>query len=167
MGLVIVLLTARLWGGLDWIADPVGWVLVLLGARRLPVEAAQRSLLLGRAAAALVVSVVLFVPAVSDRVLSSDPTLWWALSLPQLLFCTLLAWRLSQRATLAGDERSGRWLRTAAVLVGLGLVLPPIVFGGGLAALESAVYAIASLALVVLVVLLFRYTSRPWALPEG
>ena len=41
MGLVIIALRAE-FGGYDALADPLGWLLVLLGVRTLPVEPERR-----------------------------------------------------------------------------------------------------------------------------
>lgn len=167
LGLVIVVLTIRPWGGYDVMADPLAWVLVLLGVRRLPEDLRQRSTLLVLAGLAGVSSVVMFFPTSADRVLDADPSLWWGMSVPQLLFSTLLPWLLATRAADADDDSGRTWLRMASVLVGLSFVLPPIVFGGGLDFLEGGVYALASVAMLLLIVLLFAYNDRSWAGGSG
>lgn len=163
MGLLIVMVTARLWGGFDYLADPVGWLLVLLGVRRLPTDLPQRTLLLVIAAVAGLVSIVLWVPDVVEAVTEADPALFWGVSLAQLVFCVLLPWQLATVAADTGDETARRWLRTAAGLAGLSVVLPPIVFGGDVVALKEPVFALAALSLLMLVVLMFAYSGRPWA----
>ncbi len=63
LGLVLVVLDASVGDpGLDLVPDPLGWVLVLLGVRRLPARIGHRSLLQGVAAVAGLVSLVLWVP---------------------------------------------------------------------------------------------------------
>jgi len=64
MGLVIVLLSARV-NGYDLLADPLGWVLVLIGLGSVPVP--QRGALRALATVSLVVSVVVWFPAVRRR----------------------------------------------------------------------------------------------------
>lgn len=162
MGLVFVIVTARLLGGVDFIPDPIGWLLVLFGVRRLGPDFPHRTTLLVLAALAGVISVALFVPHVAQAVVDADPALWWGVSIPQLLFCVLIAWQLAGRAAAADDEKAARWLRMAAGLGVLSLVLPPIVFGGQVGAMQQPVYALAALGLVLLTVLLFAYSSRPW-----
>ena len=47
IGLVIIALRAE-FGGYDALVDPVGWLLVLLGVRTLPVEPERRKSLFAR-----------------------------------------------------------------------------------------------------------------------
>lgn len=160
MGLVIIALTAPV-HGYDLLPDPVGWLLVLAGLRALPLP--QRRTLLGFAGVALVVSCVLWVPSVPARLDDADPALTWAANLPQLVTTILIAHALAQQALLAGDRRARRWLRTSRDVLVLVTVLPVVVFGGGLDSLVGATYAAATLALLLLIWLLFAYSSRPWA----
>jgi hypothetical protein len=162
MGLVIVLLTAPV-HGYDLLADPLGWLLALTGLRVLDVP--QRGTLLGLAWLAFVVSCVLWVPSVPARLDDLDPSLTWSANLPQLLTTIVLAHCLAEQALLADDRRARGWLLTARSVLVLVTVLPVIVFGGGLDGLVGATYVAASLALLLLVWLLFTYASRPWALP--
>jgi hypothetical protein len=69
-------------------------------------------------------------------------------------------------ALLADDRRARGWLLTARSVLILVTVLPVVVFGGGLDGLVDATYVAASLALLLLVWLLFAYASRPWVVPE-
>ena len=164
MGLVIVVLSAR-FHGYDALPDPVGWVLVLLGVRACPAGLPHRANLLGLAALAGVVSAVVWLPAVTDALYDADASLGWAVNLPQILFTALLCHALSGPAEAAGDARAARWLRltrTATIVIGL---LPVLVFGAGLDALEITSYLAAAIVAVLLVWLLFAYASRPWALP--
>ncbi len=160
MGLVIVALTAPV-HGFDLLPDPLGWLLALIGLRALPVP--QRRTLLGLGALALVTSCALWVPSVPEHLDDVDPSLTWAANLPQLVTTIVLAHALGQQALLAGDLRARRWLLTARTVLIVVTVLPTIVFGGGLDALAGTTYAAASLALLLLIVLLFAYAARPWA----
>ena len=105
MGLVIVALHAE-FGGFDALADPLGWVLVLLGVRDLPVDLESRRTLLGLAALAGAVSIPLWIPGVSDALYDTDPALLWAVNLPQLGFGGLLAHVLARRAADTEDTRA-------------------------------------------------------------
>jgi peptidoglycan/LPS O-acetylase OafA/YrhL len=162
MGLVIVALSARV-HGYDLLADPAGWLLVLLGLRGLPVPGPEGRRLLALAALAGVVSVAVWPPAATDAIYDADASLAWAVNLPQLLFSALLCHVLARRAGEADDPRASRWLtltRTAVVVVAL---LPVLVFGAGMSSLEVPSYLAAALVALLLVVLLFAYASRPWA----
>jgi hypothetical protein len=160
MGLVIVLLTAPV-HGFDLLPDPLGWLLALTGLRVLAVP--QRRALLGLAWVAFAVSCVLWVPTVPTHLDDVDPSLTWSANLPQLATTILLAHALAQRALLAEDSSARRWLLTARSLLVAVTVLPVIVFGGGLEGLVGATYGAASLALLLLVWLLFAYAGRAWA----
>lgn len=160
MGLLIVALTASV-AGYDLVADPVGWLLVLAGTTRLDVERRRALLLL--AGLALLVSAFLWVPAVREPFLETDPSLAWAATLPQLGFCVLLCRGLGDHAKEAGDPGSVAWLRTLAVgFVVLG-VLPVLTFGGGLTGLADLTYVLAAVVLLTLVVVLFTRSGRDWA----
>lgn len=162
MGLLIVALTAPV-HGLDLLPDPVGWLLALVGLRALPLP--QRGTLVGLGWLSFAVSCALWVPTVPRHLDAVDPSLTWAANLPQLVTTIVLAHALAQRAFLAEDRAARRWLQTARTLLVLVTVLPVVVFGGGLDALVGATYAAASVALLLLIWLLFAYASRPWALP--
>jgi hypothetical protein len=165
MGLVIIAMSAR-FGGYDALADPVGWVLVVLGVRRLTPELPARGPLLGLATLAGLVSAVVWFPQVTSALYDADPSLAWAADLPQLVFSALLCHVLSERAREAGDPRAARWLattRTLLVVVGL---LPVLVFGAGMSGLELASYLAAGTVALLLIWLLFTYSARPWARPD-
>lgn len=74
----------------------------------------------------------------------------------------LLAHVLAQVARTAGDHAARSWLQTARTLLIAVAVLPAVVLGGGLDSLDDALDVVGSLALLLLVVLLFRYSDRPW-----
>lgn len=158
MGLVIVVLVADQ-GGYDLLADPVGWLLVVLGVRRLP----DPTTLLALAVAAGVVACALWLPATQDLLERSDPSLQWAVNLPQVVFCVALCHRLAGLATAAGDARAAAWLRTAMVLNVLLALAPVVVFAAGAEDLLSGLYAAAGAVLVLLIVLLFGLSGRSWA----
>lgn len=159
MGLLVVALTARV-HGYDALPDAVGWVLVLLGIRRLRLSPVLGALAL----AALAVSVVVWWPPVQDALDDLHPSLWWAANLPQLATCALLCRELATRADAAGDRRATAWLRTTTVLVGVSALAPVLAFSADASddAL-AAVYAGAAGVVLLLIVLLFSYAARPWA----
>ncbi|HEY1116077.1 MAG TPA: hypothetical protein VGE43_00135, partial [Acidimicrobiales bacterium] len=160
LGLVVVVLNTKV-DGWDLLADPVGWVLVLLGSRALPVR--RRGPLLVAAALALVVAAVLWPPGVADRVAATDDSLSWALSLPQSAYLVLLADGLRDAAARGDDPGLRTWWTTTTALAAAALVLPVLVLGGDLDAL-GALAALVSLLTVVLVVVLGLASARAtWA----
>jgi hypothetical protein len=123
-GLVIVFLDVGS-AGWDWVPDPIGWVLVLVGLmpvkERLPAYAGVS----GAAWVCLAISVLTLPP---DSVATIDPTLGWLFSLPTIAFCFLLCDSL---ADVTEDSLSARfrWLRAGFVVVG---ALPGLVYLAGL-----------------------------------
>lgn len=157
MGLLIVALSAQA-RGVDLLADPVGWLLVLLGVHhygRLP------SAVTWLAALALVVSGLLWWPGVADTLADQDMSLVWAASVPELAAMATLCAGLARIAGPAGDRRARAWLSTAAVLAVVTALAPLPVL-----AAERDIDSVLLLGLVTVVLviaLLFRYSSRPWA----
>lgn len=161
MGLVVVALSAR-FGGYDALADPVGWLLVLVGLRRMP-GLPRLSHVLVLAGLALAVACVVWWPATSTWLDGQHPSLRWALTLPQLGVQLLIAHTLASTARSSGDGSAARWLRlvlAAVVVVGL---LPVLVFATGSDRLEAWSYVAAALVAIWVVWLLFSYAARPWA----
>lgn len=161
MGYVIIALFARQ-GGYDLLADPVGWVLVLLGVRRLP-DPVARTALLYAAALALAVSTPLWVPAVFEAVADEDPSLAWAADLPALVFAALLFHQLAGAARLAGDRGAATVLQTLLVLSVVVAVLPVLVFGAGWESLADLAGGSGQLLNAATVVVLFVQAGRAWA----
>lgn len=120
-GLLLVVLDVRV-AGFDVLADWLGWLLAL-GA----VLALRERLGPGPAVAAAVSLPVAVVGWVPGLLRIGDPSLAWALSLPQAVFCVVLALRL---AVLLPDQ--GGVLRAAGVTNAVIALLPVVVLGGGL-----------------------------------
>lgn len=160
MGLVVVALTAPV-HGFDLLANPLGWALLLHGLVRLPAlpwGAAARFL----AGLALAVSVVLWYPGVVDALTRADESLVWAADLPQATAVAVLCIGLARLAEDAGDRAARAWLRTAGTLSVATGVLPVVVYGA-LGTGEALMLVLATLALLLVIVLAFRYAGRPWA----
>lgn len=162
LGLIVVGLRAAV-GGYDLVADPLGWLLVMVGLAQLPEDLPRRGAALGAATLALVVAAALWFPALRVTLAEADPALGWAASLPQLVALAVIALALARAADRAGDSGPGGWLLTTGILVGITAALPVLVFGAGVDALEAPSYAAAALALLLLVGLLLAYAGRPWA----
>ncbi|MEP9363018.1 hypothetical protein ABLE68_08655 [Nocardioides sp. CN2-186] len=164
MGLVIVALNAKV-NGYDLLADPLGWLLVLHGVRLLPAEVPRRDTIHAIGIVAALVSVALWFPAFTDALSDTDDSLVWAATLPQIAFVALLCAELAAHAGEAGDAKAARWLRVARTLTIAVGVLPIVVYP-----IESDLLVplilVAVVTIVLVIVLLFSYSSRPWALHE-
>ena len=165
MGLVVVALRAE-FGGFDALADPLGWVLVLIGVLNLPADLESRRTLLGLAALAGAVSIPVWIPDVSDALYDTDPALLWAVNLPQLGFGGLLAHVLARRAGDAEDASASTKLRMTVIGFVAVAVLPVLVWGVGIDALAVPAYLSATLVLLALIWMLFSCSSRVWAIAD-
>lgn len=162
MGFVVVLLYAR-FNGYDAYADPVGWLLVLVGLRRLPDAVPLRGAATYAGTLALLVAVPLWFPGPRDVLADQDPSLAWAADLPAFACAALLCQGLARAAHGAGEERVAKrfdLVRTVLVVVAL---VPVLVFGAGLEGLAAPAALAAQLAYLALVWMLFSVGSRPWA----
>ena len=160
MGLVIIVLDTM--SAYDVLPDPVGWVLVVLGVRGLPRDLLRRRILATLTLLAGVVSLALWIPGVADDLYDTHPSLLWAANLPQLGFAGLLCFILVRRAAAAGDAGAAAWARTTLTGVVVVALLPILVFGASIRSLEVPAYLGASLVLLLLIWLLFSWSSRPW-----
>lgn len=159
MGLVIIVLdpVAR---GYDMLPDAFGWVLILVGVLKLRTRLASSPSIVTLAAVAAAVSAAVFFPAVEETL--DDSTLW-LLSLPQLVFTIMLCGALRELAvaTDVGDANRFRLLRWG---FGLLVVLPVLVYGGGLDVLAVPTGVLSVLLNVYLVYLLFKISKQPYVL---
>jgi len=160
MGLLIVLVRA---GTPDLLPDPLGWLLILYGVRRLPPDLPHRTGVLLSGTLAGVVSVPLWVPPLADRVLAGAESIQWAVNLPQVVFVTLLATALGMRAGERGDPAARGWWFLVATLSALAGLAPVVVFGGEVAVLETPAVVVAGAVLLTAIVLCFVHAARPWA----
>jgi hypothetical protein len=168
MGLVIVIGTALFpanpspsWQRYDALPDPIGWMLVLLGVVALARFDDAFDSTRWLAGLAAVVSVPMWFPQVQHRMDASGE---WFASLPQILFCLLLARDIGLR----GAERTPRDLYVAqrfGLLVwgfaAIG-VLPVIALGGDVPQLTSTMLLVSTLVNVAFVYFLFRVHRREW-----
>jgi uncharacterized membrane protein len=170
LGLVINIISPRVQGW-DVLPDWAGWTLILIGtwafARNLP----SRGLLLATAGVALVVAAVQWPPALQlidpaspGDVTTSEASLLWALSLPAL------AWMILYCLAVAGLSRSEPgasfwWKYLAATNVGAA-VLPVVVYGADVKALEGLLGVLVLLGLLGATVFSFFHSGRDWATVE-
>jgi hypothetical protein len=162
MGLLVVSLNAS-FSGYDALANPIGWVLVLLGVRGLPADVERKNGLLWAAGLAGLASVPLWFPDLVEALNDRDASLSWAANLPQLAFVILLMHTLARRAVAHADPGAGSWMRTVLVGLVLGAVLPVIAFASGSDGIAVLSVLVVTLAMLTMIVLLFRYAARPWA----
>lgn len=162
MGLVIIALIAR-FGDYDGLADPLGWLLVLAGLRRLPEATPFRSPLWLLAVVAAIVSVPLWIPVSAEWLDDADPSLAWTANLPKFAFVGLLAHALAIAATDAGERGPAGWLRMVVTATAFVVAAPILVFGAGVDALGDPADIAAQVVLLVAVWLLFSYSGRTWA----
>lgn len=166
-GLLVVALTASLAEpGFDLFPDPIGWLLVLHGVRRLPDPLPLRGPALVVAAVAGLVSVVLWIPATAAPILAADESLQWTLNLGQIGFLVLLSLALSQAAREGDDDSARRWWRLALAGSVVTAILPPLAYGGGLAGLVTPSVVFATVVLLTCLVLCFVHSGRQWATAE-
>ncbi len=162
LGFVFLVLVTTV-QGYDLYADPVGWVLVLVGVRLLPRAFRHRWLLLYVAGIALVVSVPLWVPAVDDALASADESIAWALNLPRFGFAALLAFTLARSAQTADARGPATWWRVLGLGSAVVAVLPVLVFGGGLENLDTTAGTLVVVVPLAMTVTLFWHSGRTWA----
>jgi hypothetical protein len=163
MGLVVVALAARA-AGVDLLPDPLGWALVLHGVGRLR-DLPGRTSVTAVVAGALGASAALWVPGVDGWLADQDDSLLWAASLPQVAAVAVLTAALGMAAGDAGDRGAARWLRWARTLTIVAGVLPVLVLATATASV-GVMLLVGLVALVLAIVLTFRYSGRPWAAPR-
>lgn len=163
-GLLLVALQAPV-GGYDVLADWAGWALVVAGLRRLPrgLATPQRPLLVGSAVLAGLLGAALWFPVLREPLADVDPSIAWALSLPQLLVTVLLAHELAAGAAAAADAPARRRWRTTRAVAVVVTVLPVLVYGAGLEGLEPLAFVLADLLILAVIVMLLVDARRAWA----
>ena len=149
------------WKVYDGLADPVGWVLVVLGVHALSRTMTGLDGVRWAAWIAGVVSVPLWVPQLTHRLSDSGA---WALSMPQTAFCLLLAKEIAERALTEEPadpylpRRFGLLMWAFVVLV----VLPPVAIGGDITALDDVTVGAAFIVNLAFIYYLFRVHRRTW-----
>jgi hypothetical protein len=168
MGMVIVVAYAYFpahpepaWQHYDALANPLGWVLVLLGVHALARLDDTFDSSRWLAVVAAVVSVPMWFPQVEHRL---DDSGQWFVSLPQALFCLLLARSIGILGAQQ-SPRDGYVAKRFGLLVwgyAVAAVLPVLALGGGLSQLDGPTQLFSTLVNVVFIYLLFRVHRREW-----
>lgn len=169
MGLIIVILgplpdaDGRI-TSYDPLADPVGWLFVLVAVSRLALE--QRRLLVATAAACLVISIPTWFPSVVNGLADVDASLSWAVQdVPGLLFLTLLC-RLLADAARPVHRKGYIRFATLSVLFAIMVAVTPVAYAasGDVRTWIATVGVIGlQLSELWLVWSLFSHASRSWA----
>jgi hypothetical protein len=168
MGMVIVVAYAYFpadpdpgWERYDALANPVGWVLVLLGLHALARADETFGSSRWLALLAALVSVPMWLPQLEHRL---DDSGQWFVSLPQTLFCLVLARAIGMLGAQQ-SPRDGYVAQRFGLLVwGFGVVaiLPVLTLGGGLDQLAGPTQLFSTLVNVALIYLVFRVHRREW-----
>jgi hypothetical protein len=168
MGLVIVVGRAVFppspspdWEVYDALPDPLGWLLVIAGSVGLARTDAGFGAVRWLAALAGLVSVPMWFPQVNHLLDASGE---WFVSLPQLVFCLVLAMTVGRAGAdrdLADDYVAKRF---GLLVWGFALLaaLPVVALGGEVTWLEDPTRLFSVVVNVALVYLLFRVHRREW-----
>ena len=160
VGLLVVVLGIRV-AGFDLLIDPIGWLLVIGASQRIGGDPGTRARVTTAAVVAFLVSLPLAVPPLARRVADADPSVAWALSLPQIAVVLLLAMHLSSTAREGHDPDAAawwRWARTGAIVVALA---PVVVYPSGSLELIGVTLFLGLLTMLFTVGLLLRHAGRP------
>lgn len=172
MGLVIVFAPGFFEIGgqpYDILADWLGWLLVIAGLRglrdRLPVDGVILLAVLAFATSLVFwfPQVTELLPEVTEPIEGVDPSVAWAIGLPQAAFSLLLVRTIGQ----AGLERTPRDRFVAGrfgVLTwafGATILLPPVAYAAAEDLIRPTLIGIGVINLV-LIYYLFRVHARPW-----
>ena len=162
-GLLLVALQLRL-GSYDVLVDPLGWLLVLWGLRRLTTSVdLPLAMVLGYLGVlALLCSGPLWWPSTARSLDHGEPSVLWAVGLGELLFQAVLCHALATRARGARDGTAVAWFRIGEAGVVIGAVAPVLYFGAGLDWVRT-VGDFGQLLQLLVLVLCFAYSGRPWA----
>jgi hypothetical protein len=147
LGLIVVFLDLPP-DGPDWVADPIGWLLVLVGIAAVREQLTDYGYLQVTAWVCLALSVVTWPP---DSVPYLDDTLGWAFSLPTLAFCYLLADSLTD----VTEPDLAQRFRVLCWMYALVAALPLLVLLAGWEWLETPSRVLTILVHVVMVISLF------------
>ncbi|RNM12559.1 hypothetical protein [Nocardioides pocheonensis] len=175
MGLVIVFLPANFphhphpaWAFYDALPDPVGWLLVVTGVRRLRPHL-DVDVLTWLAWVSFAISVPLWFPQLNHLLVpeyndSIDVSLQWFLSLPQTVFSLALARTIGRTAELQEPRDTFVAGRFGVLTWGFAalVVLPAIAYGGGVDALVDPTLLGIGLVNVAFIYYLFRVHRREW-----
>lgn len=149
LGLGLVALDLRV-DGWDLLANPLGWLAVLLGLTQVREEVGNG--VVTAALVSLAVSTLAYPPGLLGDL---DPAVAWALSLPQAVTVVVLAFALA-----GALSEHARELRVVGWLLAVVAAAPALVIGGRLGGLVGLVAFAAVAGLLYLVYLLLVCAPR-------
>jgi len=162
LGLLVVVLTVVA-ARVDVLADPLGWVLVLVGVRALPPGYPLRLTVTAAVGLALLISVPLVLPPAREAIAAGPDAVGWGFSLPTLLALGLLTHAIGSAAGRAGDRGRATLYRAVEVGFVVVAVLPVMVIGAGADVLAAPAALLVVLVPIVLLLALFFDADRAWA----
>lgn len=151
----------------DPLADPIGWLFVLVAVGRLALE--QRRLLAGTAAACLAISIPTWFPEVVNELADIDASLSWAVQdVPLLVFLTLLCRSLAAAARPVHRKGYIRFSTLSVLFALMALVTPLAYAASGDVRTWIATVGVIGLQVseIWLVWSLFTHASRSYAAPR-
>lgn len=153
--------------GFDLVADPAGWVLILVGVGNLPARTPWRGELTLLGALGTAVSVAMWFPGMGEALGLTSGWLAWLEGVPQWVLTVVLCLSLARLARAQGDLLAATWLHRGAIatVATAALLLVVLVVTTEVAIVALVVLGLA--AFVFVVVLLFAYAGRGWAAPDS
>jgi hypothetical protein len=163
VGLLVVGVHASI-NDYDLLVDPLGWLLALVGVRRL---AAARDLPLAggltvMGVIALLCSIPLWWPTTLRQLDHGDPGLLWGVGLAELVFQLLLCRAFSLLAREARADGVQLWMAICQGGLVLGIGAPVAYFAAHQDWLNG-VAAFGQIVQLLVIILCFVYAGRPWA----
>lgn len=161
LALLIIVIRAD-FRGYDALPDPLAWLMIAVACAALPEDVPRRGAVVATAVLAMVASVASWPVRGHERIVDLDPALAWAIALPSLAWSALFCLAV---AHLARTQLSAQimWKYVAGGFLAA-IVLPIVVFGGGVDSLEGTYAAIIVLSQVALFALALTHAWKPWAL---
>ncbi len=168
MGLIVVFGVALfpahpqpVWAAYDALADPVGWVLVVLGTKELAGRHPQLYAAHWTAVLAAVVSVPMWFPQVNHLITGAGA---WGVQVPQDAACLLLCVGVGRLAAEQAPRDAYVAKRFGLLTWGFVavLVMPALVEGGGLRQLAPTADLVKIVVVLCAVWYVFRVHRRAW-----
>jgi uncharacterized membrane protein len=159
IGLVPTLLTPT--HGWDYTPDWIGWILVLIGTWFFARELPSRNLLLTSAALSVPAAFALWIPDWNEAIHDQGPAVVWGLLLPEIVWLTLIS--LAASGLAARQPAAAVWWKYLAGINAIVIVLPAIVYGGGVDGLRNTLDTLRFLGIVGVTILAYAHSGRPWA----
>jgi hypothetical protein len=162
LALVIIVIRSD-FHGYDALPDPLAWLLIAVASAAFPPDVPRRGALIASALLAMLASVASWPSRWNDEIVDLDPALAWAVALPSLVWSALFCLAVAHLAKSRQLSAHIMWTYVGYGFVAA-IVLPVVVFGGGIDSLEGTYAAIIVLSQVALFALALMHAWKPWAL---